>query len=303
MFKGKALYQPQGRSGEYAKWAINFYNGCTGGCEYCYNKRFPILSDSKPTLKACFENKTDAFNTVKKEIAAHKKDIIKDGGLFLSFVSDPCLPETLMLTTAVISYCSGIMQSALAERDESIGKESIPVIILTKRADWILHENSCFKALDEALANTPLAKDIAFGFTLTGHDEMEPGCSSNIDRIRAMKVLHKKGYRTWASIEPIIDFDSSLEMVRLAAPFCDHFKIGIRTDRKFTCTEEERKKFETGLGIITLNTRSTVYFKHSYLDNVVGGTLLGDNIWHDGCNMFTGDRGKERFLSYDLNNS
>lgn len=37
--KGTLIYQPQGAAGEYAKWAINLYHGCSNGCTYCYNRR------------------------------------------------------------------------------------------------------------------------------------------------------------------------------------------------------------------------------------------------------------------------
>ena len=37
--KGSLIYQPQGAAGEYAKWAINLYHGCSNGCTYCYNRR------------------------------------------------------------------------------------------------------------------------------------------------------------------------------------------------------------------------------------------------------------------------
>lgn len=37
--KGALIYQPQGAAGEYAKWAINLYHGCSNGCTYCYNRR------------------------------------------------------------------------------------------------------------------------------------------------------------------------------------------------------------------------------------------------------------------------
>nr|DAM65128.1 MAG TPA: hypothetical protein [Caudoviricetes sp.] len=30
--KGALIYQPQGAAGEYAKWAINLYHGCSNGC-------------------------------------------------------------------------------------------------------------------------------------------------------------------------------------------------------------------------------------------------------------------------------
>ena len=30
--KGALIYQPHGAAGEYAKWAINLYHGCSNGC-------------------------------------------------------------------------------------------------------------------------------------------------------------------------------------------------------------------------------------------------------------------------------
>ena len=28
----KVIYEPKGKAGEYAKYAVNLYNGCTHGC-------------------------------------------------------------------------------------------------------------------------------------------------------------------------------------------------------------------------------------------------------------------------------
>ena len=44
-FKGKAIYNPSGKAGEYSYWACNFYVGCSNGCEYCYCKK-DILAGS-----------------------------------------------------------------------------------------------------------------------------------------------------------------------------------------------------------------------------------------------------------------
>ena len=52
--KGALIYQPQGAAGEYAKWAINLYHGCSNGCTYCYNRK-GVLSHvfgDKPELAA-----------------------------------------------------------------------------------------------------------------------------------------------------------------------------------------------------------------------------------------------------------
>lgn len=36
MAKGEPIYRPKGRAKEYAAWALNYYDKCTGGCGYCY---------------------------------------------------------------------------------------------------------------------------------------------------------------------------------------------------------------------------------------------------------------------------
>ena len=287
MFKGKALYQPEGRSGEYSRWAVNFYNGCTGGCAYCYNRRFPLLSAPKPRLKAAFKDEKDAFDTATREILQNKADIIRDGGLFLSFVSDPCLPETIGLTMSVLAW-AGLMQCSEALAAGGTDTRPIPVVILTKRADWVLDGASPggirFSAFEDLCAGA--ARNYAFGFTLTGHDELERGCSSNADRLRAMKVLHDKGYRTWASIEPVIDFRSSLEMIRACAPFCDHFKVGLRTDEIFDTTVDQAVSFVNALRVIANDNHCTVYWKESFRSIFAGGSPFGLSFVEADYNIF-----------------
>ncbi len=31
-----AIYEPRGKAGEYGKYAVNLYRGCSHGCTYCY---------------------------------------------------------------------------------------------------------------------------------------------------------------------------------------------------------------------------------------------------------------------------
>ena len=58
-FNGKAIYQPAGKAGEYAKWACNFYVGCSNACTYCFNKRWGW--GEVPKLKKCFESEEHAL--------------------------------------------------------------------------------------------------------------------------------------------------------------------------------------------------------------------------------------------------
>ena len=61
---------------------------------------------------------------------------------------------------------------------------------------------------------------------------MEPNASTNYDRINAMRRLHSMGIKTWASIEPVIDWVSTNMVVVLSLDCCDHYKIGLRSGVK-----------------------------------------------------------------------
>lgn len=212
-FNGKAIYNPQGKAGEYSEWACNFYTGCSNNCDYCYCKRgfmSRVWSD-KPQLKKCFKSEADALVVYEKELKLNL-EALRKSGLFFTFTSDPFVQENGARETHMTAILLAL----------SYG---VPVQVLTKRADF---SNSPYynKILDKY-------KDlIAFGFTLTGHDELEPGASTNQERIQAMKQLHQKGFRTFASIEPVIDFDSSLRMIKETVGFCDLYKIGLMSGVK-----------------------------------------------------------------------
>jgi len=102
------------------------------------------------------------------------------------------------------------------------------------------------------------------GFTLTGHDELEPGASKNLERIAAIKTLHEKGVKTWVSLEPIITPDATFRMVTETLGYVDHYKIGILSGSKsYTpndiCVFKERVE---ALGL------EDVYWKRSLLEYI-----------------------------------
>ena len=76
-----------------------------------------------------------------------------------------------------------------------------------------------------------LSEKDAFATTLTFVDEKksrewEPGAALPDDRIEAMKLAHSQGIRVWVSLEPVIDPEESLELIRLTHGFVDLFKVG-----------------------------------------------------------------------------
>ena len=205
-YNGKAIYQPKGKAAEYSPWACNFFTGCSNDCSYCYCKRGVLNHhwSTKPKLKKSFKDEGHAIEVFNKELdfilANYPK--IKDQGLLFSFTTDPLLPETRSLTLR----CAQIAN----EKD-------IPVKILTKRADFI--DDVKFLYLDTKLT--------AFGFTLTGFDEEEPGASPNFDRMDAMRELHSLGFHTFASIEPVIVPQASRNFIESTKNFCDLFMVGL----------------------------------------------------------------------------
>ena len=57
------------------------------------------------------------------------------------------------------------------------------------------------------------------------------GIANNIPDFLSLDVrtnqLHKEGFKTWASIEPIVDLKSSLYCIEQTLGFCDLYKIGL----------------------------------------------------------------------------
>lgn len=222
IINGKALYTPKGAAREYAPVGCNLYTGCKHDCFYCYLKRGVLshaMGGTEIKLKSCFKDDIDAGVVFAKELEKHLSYLQKVG-IFFSFSTDPLISETRDLTKRCIVTAN---------------RNGVPVKLLTKNADFVNDEvfMSWLKVHD-------FRKDlVAFGFTLTGHDEMEQFASSNSDRIAAMKRLHDMGFKTFASIEPIIDVPSSLDMIKQTLDFCDLYKVGLRSGVKKDYYQDE----------------------------------------------------------------
>lgn len=258
----KAIYQPKGKAKEYNQWAVNFYNGCSGKCAYCFNRKgltASLLGKDEPTIKKCLIDEKTALNTFEKEVKKYQFEL-QEHGLFFNFVSDPFLPETTLVNQLAMRHCF---------------TKLIPVIVLTKQTQWVEPLVNEIKS-NGTIWNMNHDFDFSVGFTLTGHDELEPGCATNYGRIQAMKELHEMGIRTWASIEPVIDFKSSLEMIDRTIGFCNHYKIGLESGKKYD--EGDLSEFvEDVNNLISYDNnrrgrKITVYWK----DSVSNKLTIGD---------------------------
>ena len=274
----KILSRPRGNAEEYGRWSVNPYVGCPHGCSYCYLKKgvwAKELGGNVPRLKKGIVNEEHAFHLAMVEILENKEQIIKDGGLFMSFITDPFAEGTKNLFFSILDACVHY---------------KIPATVLTKAGS-----DSCFRSFKDEEGNnmafTLLSKLItldpeyvSIGWTLTGHDELEPHASTNESRIELMKRLNDYPYhniedgsivnprKTWASIEPVIDFQSSYRMVCQALRAgCQHFKIGLLTSNTKPCREKynvhDCLDFIEKV-VVTTEGKATVYWKQSVRDYI-----------------------------------
>lgn len=267
-FNGSAIYQPDGAAGEYAKWACNLFNGCSNRCDYCYNRHSmtaKVLGADEVTMKKQLTNVKKGHLTISPsfvvfhEIDKNREAIIRDGGLFLSFVSDPLLPETCRSTLSVLIYC-GMM--------DSFRPKPIPVTILTKCAWWIEEFRYSDEVLARGVRDTLIEhKDhLSLGFTLTGMDDMERHCISNTQqRIDAMVWAKQNGIHTWASIEPVIDFDRAFEVIYKSFPYCDEYRIGLASKLGIKYELKEVVNFVNSVRIMNWNEQKKIIWKQSVL--------------------------------------
>ena len=250
--KGALIYQPQGAAGEYAKWAINLYHGCSNGCTYCYNRRGVLshIFGDKPELAAPIirqrdkllneylkKNNMTAHDAIKKGVVDHKglmatldlisKDLEKigidkirqDGGIFFSFTCDPFDIEADMF----------ILQQVVLH----LIFDRIPVTILTKNVHWL--QTGLWKSTLRDLTTDykDIARHLTIGFTITGKDKLEPGAPSTEERIEALRELHDKYMvKTCVSLEPITSIHTASEVIKKTYQITDEIRIGAQSPIK-----------------------------------------------------------------------
>ena len=256
--KGALIYQPQGAAGEYAKWAINLYHGCSNGCTYCYNRR-GVLSHvfgDKPELAAPIVKLREkllnmymkdrgitareniypsavfwygifaAQRLILTDLAKIGEDKIrKDGGIFFSFTCDPF--------DSYLDNNNNITKWML----QTLVTSQIPVTILTKNVDWLYTEG-----WDRALTHSPMIEPeyaenlphcLTIGFTITGKDKLEPGAPSTEKRIEALRKLHDEyKIKTFVSLEPITSICTASEVIKKTYQITDEIRIGAQSPIK-----------------------------------------------------------------------
>jgi DNA repair photolyase len=194
----KAIYKSKGEALEYADFSLNLYSGCSHQCTYCYNSgkfRSPCTEIIKKASLENIEHDLNQLAALENKTPVH-----------LSFVGDP-----FDLGRSDNSYTHRVL--------ELFKKYQHPFQILTKGGMKAIQEPDLY------------FEGCSMGCTLTFDNpedskKWEPGAALPGDRIAALELAHKKGIKTWVSLEPVIDPIQSLHLIDMTQEFVDHYGVG-----------------------------------------------------------------------------
>lgn len=232
------VYEPKGRAGEYSPLACNLYMGCTHGCKYCF-------------APACMRKKPEEWHTD----VASRKDVIRlferdaqklkgdSRRILFSFLSDPYQP---------------------LEREQRLTRQALEIVDKYRLNSQILTIGSC----DLISGDLPLMKSAGtwLGITVCFVDddirkEWEPDASPVDDRFEVLKEAHNSGIYTWVSLEPVIDPDQALEVIRKAYKHVDFWKVGKLNHMKEVESKVDWKKFRIDVTSLLDKLGANYYIK------------------------------------------
>lgn len=198
----KTIYAPAGQAGEYSPLATNPYRGCGHGCAYCYVPK--VLRMDRAEFDEGANLRPGYLDSLRRDAKRYQAAGL-NGQVMLSFTTDPYHPGDTSATRETLRI--------LAEHDMGF-------CTLTKGGTRALRDIDLFRRERDAFASTLTSLDDAFSL------KWERGAALPGDRLKALQAFHAKGIYTWVSLEPTLDVDSSMAIVREAKDFVDLFKIG-----------------------------------------------------------------------------
>jgi hypothetical protein len=153
---------------------------------------------------AVLEVKKTLFGSDLADAQKYKKAGIVEQ-VMLSFTTDPYHPGDTNLTRQTLEILI----------EHGLGFCTLKKDITRARRDLDL-----FRSDRDAFASTLTSLDDAFS------RKWEASAALPGDRIAALRRFHEAGIFTWVSLEPTLDVESSMEIVRQTHSFVDLFKIG-----------------------------------------------------------------------------
>lgn len=201
------IYRPAGNAGEYAPLATNPYTGCGHECLYCY---VPLaLHLQRDEFNAGATLREGYLERLAIDIERYRNYGIRDGHpaeqVFITFSSDPFHLGDTRPTAAV-------MDMLIAGR--------MAFCTLSKGGSRALPFRRFYRRERDAYACTLTSLDDRFS------RKWERRAALPADRIATLRRFHESGIFTWVSIEPTLDVEASLAIIKATHRFVDLYKIG-----------------------------------------------------------------------------
>ena len=196
------IYEPKGRAREYSPLALNYFKGCDHGCKYCYVP--PMMTRFNSGYKHSqvqIDVNYKALETSARKMQGCNKQIL------FSFTTDPYTITESGETRRVL---------------EILNFYGHKVAILTKAGSKVLRDMDIYEKFGTR---------IKIGQSLTFDNDIdsklwEPRAALPSDRVSALKTLAENNIKTWASFEPTIIPEQSINLLRQVVQFIDHVKVG-----------------------------------------------------------------------------
>ena len=215
-----AIYEPSGAAREYSPLALNYIKGCDHGCVYCYVPKMMKRFDAGYIHSNVFMKEEKKL--IQQLTASARKHRNSPKQVFLSFLTDPYshFNKETKLTAKVL-------QILLDHR--------IPVSILTKGGTNVLEDLELIKKFGGNI-------QVGGSLTFTSEEDTrkwEKNAALPRERFQALEILHQHGIKTWASMEPVIFPEQSLEIMEITKDYVDAYKIG-----KLNHFQKHEEKFD-----------------------------------------------------------
>lgn len=141
---------------------------------------------------------------LKKDAAKYQAAGITEQ-VMLSFTTDPYHLGDTRLTRQTL---------------EVLQAHGLGICTLTKGGARALRDADLFRPDRDSFASTLTSLDDAFS------RKWERGAALPQDRMDTLKKFHESGIFTWVSLEPVLDVEATLEIIRRTHGYVDLFKIG-----------------------------------------------------------------------------
>ena len=236
------IYTPRGAALEYAALACNVYKGCTHGCRYCYAPA--TLHRTREAFHENAEPKDNVLARLDRDI--QKLDPQTTPEILCSFLGDLYQPgATADLTRGVLTrLCNARLRFT----------------VLTKGGTRASRD---FDILRESRAR--------FGTSLVWSDQRdadqyEPNAASIADRIAAIEQAKAAGIPTWVSLEPVIDAQQALQVVRRLYPIVNTWAVGKINHQSELARQTNWAAFHADITTLLDDVSATYFIKQSLLD-------------------------------------